>query len=903
MPATTLMQFGHGAGVCNAKAQPEANSMVLAQFLAIVTLLVSASVMAAPPQLYRHAAYESPVRGDPDDLLLIAGYGLAADDTVVYTALADTTKALAPPSRLPTHSGADIGVASIVSSADVPYSLTIKLPQDLRPDQSYALWVRTAHGEWSKAVTINDARPLWVSPVYIYARGSVASLPRELKIVGRNLQPSPGHSTRIRLMGPQQFTGTADSSGQSSETLNNYVARVRLPAYLAQGSYRIQISRDTSSWVDVEGQLLEVLPDPRPAAQFSVSDPQFGGCRPDDDADDTPCIVRAIAAAKRAGGGAVYFGPGTWDLIDSGRPGLVPGEGILVAAGVQLRGAGNTLTRLQRHTEWNARMPTAAFTLAAHTIVSGFTLRDLQVYQPSNHAGAFLQIGEDWQRVAAAPGSSAETAVVTDVTITRNVFDKPDIAIGVGGVPISRLFITYNVFGAYSSALELGGDQFNMIYPYRLDDSIIDYNVFKPGSKLDLIQKTGTIASELGAGRRVDFSGNTADGASTDYLYAADDARGWRAAFFWSPNNNLEEVLVSQNTATCTGDKIGDGEAISFDNNLNTFAFGTVPTVVQASAADVTVSAPIAARQNNREVHIASYYIGHWVQIAGGPGLGQARKIIGYATDPVTHLTTFKVAPEWDVIPIPGRTRIAIGREYWQVYTVDNQVDNRQPLCQKSNRSRHVAGLIGMWAQSADSVIAGNHQYDSDGIFIQQNYIPPEHACIGCTMQGYFHSFLEIRANVVDGEYDWTNDCSASGIMAGVATAAWADVPPPTVGFGISISHNTIRRADGLHGGAIGQVDSWAAGPDPHRWPLSESMLIHHNSISDIDGARAIPICGTSRPRVGIAFPDPPIAWRTVLYANSCKNVSTPVGGGGIDTIKVCPSSAPDSCECPRTSR
>jgi hypothetical protein len=439
-----------------------------------------------------------------------------------------------------------------------------------------------------------------------------------------------------------------------------------------------------------------------------------------------------------------------------------------------------------------------------------------------------------------------------------------------------------------------------MIYKYRLDDTVIDYNIFKPGSKLDLTRKTGTIASELGAGHRLDFSGNAADGASTDYLYAPDDARGWRAAFFWSPNNNVEEVLVSQNTATCTGDKIGDGEAIAFDNNVNTFAFGSAPTVIEATAGGVTVSAPLAMRQNKRDVPIASYYVDHWLQIVSGPGLGQARKVAGYSTDSVTHLTTFKVTPDWDVVPVPGRTRIAIGREYWQLYAVGNRVDNRQPLCQKSNRSRRVAGVIGMWAQSADSVIAGNHQYDSDGIFVQQVYAVPEHPCPDCTMQGYFQSFLDIRANVVDGEYDWANDCSASGIAVGVGAAPWGDATPPTVGFGVSISHNTIRRADAQYGGAIAQLNSWFAGPEPHRWPLSDNMLIHHNSIADIDGARALPICGTSRPRTGIAFPDPGIAWRTVLYANSCKNVSMPVGGNGVDTIKVCPTPAQDSCECPQ---
>lgn len=867
-----------------------------------VALMLSTGVMSAPPQLYTQADHESPVRGDPDDLLLLAGYGFAVNDTVVYRAVVDTGRSLGTPRDIPALSTADFGVAPIVSTADVPYSLTIRLPQTMRTDQTYAFWVRNAAGEWSKPVEINDARALWISPTYVYATGMAAGLPRELKIVGRNLQPGPHLSTQIRLLGPQEFTATAIADDGSSKTLDGYVARVRLPRSLSPGRYRIQVSRDGVTWVEVHGQSLEVLPDPAASAEFSVSDSRFGGCRPDDGLDDTACILRAIAAAKHAGGGTVFFGPGTWDLIDAGQAGLTAEEGILVAAGVQLRGAGSNLTRLDRHADWNAHAAAAAFTLAGHTVVRDFTFHDLQVYRPGDHAAPFLQVGESWQRVASL-GVAAEAAAVRDVVITGNAFDKVFVAIGSGGVPVNRLYITYNTFGAYSSALELSGDQYDTAYQFRLDDSVIDHNVFDPGGWLDLAQKAGTVASELGAGHRLDFSGNTADGASTHYLNAPDDARGWRAAFFWNLNDDVEDVLVSQNTATCTGDKIGDGEAIALDNNTNTFAFTNAPAVIAASPTGFAVSAALVSRQHERDVPVASYYIGHWVQVVSGPGLGQARKIQGYTLDPKTHVTRFTVAPAWDVVPTPGRTRVAIGRAYWQFYVVDNLIDNRKPLCQKSNRSRLAAGHIVFWAQSADSVIAGNQQYDSDGIFVQQNFVTAEHPCADCAMEGYFHSFLEIRDNTVDGEYAWGTDCSVSGIVIGVAASPWGDAAPSTVGFGISVSHNSIRHADNQHGGAIAQASTWFAGPEPHRWPLSDNLLIYHNSISDIDGARALPICEQSRPRIGIAFPDAAIAWRTVLYANSCKNVSMPIGPGGIDTIKVCPSPAPDSCECRPTAR
>jgi hypothetical protein len=877
------------------------NLTLSARFTAMLSLiLVGAEGDAAPPQVYQQAAYESPTRGDPDDLLLLAGYGFAADDTVVYRAISKTTLDFENPTRVPAQSGALSGVAPVVSSADVPYSVTIKLPQSMRPGQSYALWVRTVHGEWSHAVKINDARPLWVTPAFAYVSTMPGLVPRELKVVGRNLQPSDGQTTQIRLIGPQQFTGKAVRDKGPSDALDHYLARVSLPERLTPGRYRVQVNRDGASWVELGDQLLEVLPDPQPAEKFSVGDPRFGGCLPDDGADDAACIKRAMAAAAHAGGGIVYFGPGTWDLIESSQPGQIADQGILVPAGVQLRGAGSALTRIHRHAEWSARAATAAFTLVGHTLVTGITFRDLQVYAPGDHAAPFLQLGEDWQR--AVPAGSGPDGV-SDVVISRNTFDRTFVAIGSGGLPIDRLFITYNIFGAYSSALELTGDQFDMMHKYRLDDSVIDFNVFEPGSKLDLIQKTGTIATELGAGHRVDFSVNTADGASTRYLYAPTDARGWRAAFFWNPNNNVEEVLVSQNIATCTADKIGDGEAISFDNNTNTFAFTSAATVTAASASAVEVSAPFAARQHDRDIPIATYYVGHWVQIVSGPGLGQVRKITGYATDSTSRRTVLRVAPDWDVIPSSGRSRVTIGRQYWQLYVVANRVDNREPLCQKSNRSRRVGGSLEMWGQAADSVFSGNRQFDSDGIFVQQAYGSAERTCSDCTMMGSVDFFSEIRDNVVDGEYDWMNDCSRSGIGAGVGVAPWETAPPPTVSFGVSISHNMIRHADAQYGGAVAQINTWADGPAPQRWPLSDNMLIHHNSLADIDGARAKPICGASRPRIGIAFPDPAIAWRTVLYANSCKNVSTPIGSGGIDTVKVCPSTAPDSCECPAGAR
>src|ERR1039458_1656504 len=117
-------------------------------------LLAALPSWAAPPTIYSASAYQSPVRADPDDLLLLPGYGFASGDTVVYRAISDTTGALIHPASIPTTSTDSLGVADLVSIVDAPYSLTIHLADVITADQSYALWVVNAVGEWSNGIKI-----------------------------------------------------------------------------------------------------------------------------------------------------------------------------------------------------------------------------------------------------------------------------------------------------------------------------------------------------------------------------------------------------------------------------------------------------------------------------------------------------------------------------------------------------------------------------------------------------------------------------------------------------------------------------------------------------------------------------------------------------------------------------
>jgi hypothetical protein len=900
---------------------------------------------AGATQLLGSPYNEGPVRGDPDDLLLLAGYALSPGDTVVYQAVADTTRPLLPPLWVPPVSTAVSGVADLASMADLPYSLTVHLPTTITPAQSYALWVVDGSGNWSNGVLINDARPLWITPDTVYQSAATAGLPRAIKVVGRNLEPAPGAVTQVRLVGPAIYVLAAANTATDPGTgasLQRYVAKVQLPAAMVPGSYAVQLSRDGVSWVALAGnspiapQTLTVKADPAAPAQFSVSDPGYGGCQPGQDV--TPCLRNAVNAAYALGGGVVTLGPGTWPVLDANNVYGLPGDGIVLPPGVSLQGAGAAATVVERGAGFPADAPT--FTLQGNNTVQGITFRDDAVYTPAGTAGPMLRIGPQWYWKNNYGARGAQAKRVSNVVVSGNVFDKPYFAIGDGGLPLDHVFITGNVFGgAYSSALYLQGDPNyaadpdSLQYPYQFSDSVVANNVFYPSSYVsaDLVQ--GAIASQIGSGLRVDFSNNTADGSSTQYLYhPATDPRGWRAAFFWSTGNGQEMTLVSQNMVSCPGDKAGDGEGIGYDGSTEWGGFagsqpagapppgaGAVP-VVAASASTITVqgslvgSFPTSSGSGPAAVP-PDYYKGFWLQLVQGPGLGQWRKITAVAAATDAHgngIVSFSVAPAFDVPP-PAGSLALLSRGYWQNATVANFIDQRQPLCTKANPLKPSGGVITWYASTADSAIEGNQQYDTNGILLNHSYkLPgsgsqPDAQSFSASIQ----SANEVRNNLVQGEYQWAAQGSASGIQL-VYGATHDSAAPPVLGYGVSVAGNTINRADSANPqpgvnqslGALGLGPGWWTGPldanGVSGWKMADANLLFHNSLNNLaySGSDGLDRLGIGFDRAWGTSAAAPIAWRSVLYANSCSNVSTPLGDGGTGTVQYCPAGGGASCGC-----
>lgn len=851
---------------------------------ALLLLAGCPPLSAAPPVIFSQPAYQSPVRGDPGDLLILPGDGFSATDTAIYQAVGNTTQLPAPPAVLPVQPDGGSGVAPVISSLDVPHALTVLLPTVMQTDQSYVLWVQHADGEWSNGILINDARPLWITPDSAYASASTANLPRYLKVIGRNLQPSPGSTTQVMLTGPGTYTLTASSDNYPADSIDRYAAKVALPTGMPPGSYTVQVSRDGASWVGVaSGQTLNVKPDPMAPATFPVS--AYGGCLPNDSIDDTPCIIQAITAARAAGGGSVTFGAGVWDMSNNSQTGVVQ-FGVLVPVGVNLVGAGASSTTIRRDTTWS--MTTPIFTLQGYNTVQNLTFQDAYVYKTTDPGRMLLELG-----VVPADAqfyNAKDPSIVSNVVITQNVFDQPFVAIQDRGMPIDHLFITNNDFGAYYTGLFLDETHF-------LSDSVIAYNTFEPGSYIDTSAGQGTIPSQVSAGRRVDFSNNVADGTSTRYLYnPTTDAKGFRATFFWSLMGDHEQVLVSQNTSTCPGDKDGGGEAIAFDGNGNTSALPVAEPVLAASSSTVTVQGPLLTLSGSNA------YTELWVQIAQGTGVGQVRSVVAYS-DPTAQTVVLTVSPAWDVVPASD-SRVTTAKEYWQVYAVDNFVDQRQPGCTKGNTNSPSGGVIALWAGSSDSAIEGNQLYDTSGILYDMAYYV-QSSQFGTSAGTGLQTFLDIRHNTVEGEYNWAASCSYSGIRGWYGASPDAPGAPPLESYGVSISHNTVTQADDIKGGAIAISSSWYGGPAPATWQFADSTLIFSNTINNVANPSSGPDtaytnCSATYPRQGIHFDDP-LVWHTVLYANSCNNVAQNVNDQGTASLRACGPAGTvptNSCEC-----
>jgi hypothetical protein len=861
---------------------PAWNQSICLGFLRCLVLLGAASARAEPADLFRTIGFESPVHGGPGDLLWLPGSGIQSGDQVEFSG--------------PHQESGDAVVVAVTPDQGV----VVRLPENLRSDVPYRLVVVSANGQRSEPVPINDPRPQWISPAVMPATSAVPGAGRTLRIIGRNLGLKAGLHAEIRLSGPLTYRLAALPYEANSRSMDSYVLEVRLPVGMKPGSYRVSIRYGDTAWTFVPDQSLQIGADPAAARRYSLDDPQFGGCHANSAQSSNRCLLAALAAVRGQGGGVVVIPPGIWRLSVSATNPDSAGNGFLIAPNISLEGSGSPSRRsvLLRDDPLDSRHQAALFTLLGHNTIRDLDFTDNAGFTSTADARPILRIGPIGTDV---PGDSPN-GPISDVTVADDHFNLVGVGImDEGGWPLRRLIIVHNEFAAFSDGMELAGGAPRPGVPFRIDDSIFRWNRFVPGRYTDLAARQGPIGSQVGAASRVDFSDNIVDGTSRRALPDPASPGGFRAGFFWNMSNNLEQMLISRNQLLCPGDRDGDGEALAFDADRGAEnGLPGAPAISGAGADWVTVEQPLSS-QDGKVNPRAGYYIGYWLQILSGRGVGQARRVVEYEEDALTHHTRLTVAPAWDVIPEPGSSRASVARLGWQLLVVDNFIESRLPPCKKSNLTGPSAGQISIWGSSADSVIDGNEMHDSSGIQFLMSFKDVTPNCPDCGNFVAYQAALEIQNNIIDGEYDWESACSVSGILGYYAAVPDPRAPPPILATGISIAHNRISHADGPFGGAIDFFPGWYAGPPPEMWTFALNPVVFGNTLSDMEGAPTKQCRFPASARMGIKLGEHYANVRgAVLSGNVCQRVATALADQGADTVRLCPAagSRESLCEC-----
>ncbi|MFT3775306.1 MAG: hypothetical protein QM820_58910 [Minicystis sp.] len=263
-------------------------------------------------------------------------------------------------------------------------------------------------------------------------------------------------------------------------------------------------------------------------------------------------------------------------------------------------------------------------------------------------------------------------------------------------------------------------------------------------------------------------------------------------------------------------------------------------------------------------------YVGRWLRVDYGPGLGQARKIT--AVEDAGTAIKFTVTPDFDVIPVAGLSRVIIGNQVWQAYFVDNHVDNAcsipvtsacpSPGCCPSGcasdesclAGRCVAtgspfyhyynpGLIGLGSASVDVAIDSNHLIDTSGLSINPRYIERP-SLTRDVLEQYPDYFVEVRGNRIEGIFGGSqisDNHYGSGIeifgRSGTQSSAGAPLRNPNIpGFGISVSHNvlvgaTLTKLGYAQGISAGVALELKQPPDQSRSPMCLDTIVFANEI------------------------------------------------------------------------
>ncbi len=319
------------------------------------------------------------------------------------------------------------------TDANYDSGIMLKLPSDFEPGL-YDIWVSNDKG-WSKGMTLNAARPLFISQKAAYAG-------LEIEVVGRNFfldefgcSESERNDIRVMLkngsvekvMIPKlgvRYTAEESVTGVAIDESNPYRLTFVVPDGLAAGVYDVYVANDGENYRKIATpQQLEIVEkkggdanaalfgadsgyDPLDLGVYWAQDLKYDRAyymytdeSGSDSIDDTQEIKRKIDALANNGGGVLFFEPGTYYVSE-----------IIMKDNVMLVGSGREETKI----------------MVRLTGQAGYFIRN----GASNNGIANLTIGVDLEKGRSIPdmfmnfADNGDTSGNVDARIHSNVFVK-----------------------------------------------------------------------------------------------------------------------------------------------------------------------------------------------------------------------------------------------------------------------------------------------------------------------------------------------------------------------------------------------------------------------------------------------------------------------------------------------
>ena len=662
------------------------------------------------------------------------------------------------------------------TDANYDSGIMLKMPSDLQPGL-YDIWVSNDAG-WSKGMTLNAARPLFISQKAAYAG-------LEIEVVGRNFfldefgcPESERSKIRVMLKNASdekvivpemgvRYTAEESVTGVAVDESNPYRLTFVIPDDLSAGVYDVYVANDGANFRKLATpQQLEIFDkkdgdanadlfgagsgyDPLNLGvywaqdlKYELSYSMYTDESGSDNIDDTQEIKRKIDTLANRGGGILYFEPGTYYVSE-----------IEMKENVMLVGAGRDKTKIMVRLSGQA----------------GYFIRN----SASNNGLANLTIGLDTEKGKSIPdmfmnfADSPDTSGNVDARVHSNVFIK--------NIFLDMPYDVADPFNGGSGSNRGIGVILNGKENFIIDDCHFKgyFAVLHRGFVNEYVSLRNNIfeiqRDVMHVLASYSFIENTA------LLGNNNDGHGWSArSDCYFGNNMISKVGLVYPKANNNGEIIMlevPGAQINYGKILGTSDDGRF----------VTIDREVGKATNGSETVLD--YNQFAIIVSDGTGVGQLRYIerepikrgdVGTdgLDDKFFYGNTFRLRenqPDWSIKP---------DQTSW--YTIYVPIEHATIY---RNKAENCAKSILLYSQCHDSLVAENDLKNTDGISL--------YSTIQMSGVKGTNIYARIERNTVEGVSVMT---FKGGI--GVMTERWTvgNVYGGMLAGAVSIRHNTVKN-------------------------------------------------------------------------------------------------------------